>query len=158
MNLNDSVQPKGEVEQIIEYKNGEIERKVFPNTVLAKGREALASGLANDIGDEFDFYVSRMLWGDGGTNGGVPIFVTSSRTGLFGITRVNKSVVSTVDPQNLTQVVFTSVVAYTEGNGFDLNEMALQLNNGDLYSMVTFPDVSKTSDMQITYNWRLSFI
>ena len=39
-----------------------------------------------------------------------------------------------------------------------LNEMALQMANGQLYSMTTFPDLNKTEDMQITFNWRLNFI
>jgi hypothetical protein len=39
-----------------------------------------------------------------------------------------------------------------------LNEMALQMANGDLYSMVSFPDLTKTSEMSIIWNWTLSFI
>jgi len=55
-------------------------------------------------------------------------------------------------------VVFTSVLDYDEANGFQINEMALQMNNGDLYSMSTFADLNKTSSMQITWNWKLSFV
>jgi hypothetical protein len=156
----DKIKTKGEVEMIITYNDDRPdETAVFPNTILAKGREALANSLANTIGDSYDFFVSRMLFGDGGMQGDSPRFVEESRNGLFGVTRANKAVLSTVDPNATTQVVFTVILTFDDGsNGHALNEMALQMNNSDLYSMVTFPDLNKTSSMQITWNWRLSFV
>jgi len=62
------------------------------------------------------------------------------------------------DTSVTAQVIFTSVILFSEGVGLTLNEMALQMANGDLFSMTTFPDLNKTSDMQITFNWRLNFI
>jgi hypothetical protein len=157
------LKPKGAIEGIIKYKTGEekkflVKQIAFPNTVLRTGREALAASLANEIGDQFDFYVSRMLFGDGGTSSGVPKSVSTARNGLFGITRATKPVIATIDPNLRTQVVFTSVLDYEEANGYTLNEMALQMNTGDLYSMSTFADLNKTSAMQITWNWRISFV
>lgn len=149
---------RGDVTVLIEHKDGYQQQIEFRNTILKAGRNALVSGLANEIGDDFDFFVSRMIFGDGGTQGGVPKQVEETRTGLFGSARVTKPVIANIDPNNNTQVVFTSTVPYDEGNGYTLNEMALQLNNGDYYSMATFPGISKTSTMQITWNWRLSFI
>ena len=99
-----------------------------------------------------------MLFGDGGTSGGTFKTVETQRNGLFGITRASKPVISTVDPSIQTQVVFTSVLTFDDANGFALNEMALQMANGDLYSMVTFADLNKTSNIQVTFNWRLSFV
>jgi hypothetical protein len=148
----------GHVTAVIEYLSGDKTVIEFPNTILRTGRNALAAALANDVGDSFNFYVSRMLFGDGGTAGGATKFVDTARNGLFGITRANKPVIAQVDPNIPSQVIFTSVVAYTEANGYALNEMALQMNTGDLYSMVTFPDLTKTDQMQITWNWRLSFV
>lgn len=150
---------------IVERK-GSLEVVEFRNTILKSGREALALSLANRIGGDFDFFVSRMLFGDGGSVGGSPKAVQADRTALFGTTRVSKPVVANIDPNDGTQVIFTSVVSYDEGNGFDINEMALQLhgsvssggNAPSLYSMATFPGVSKTSLMQLTFNWRISFI
>jgi hypothetical protein len=156
MNKQTIIIPKGEVEIIIDSEDG-CQQMIVTNAVLKKGREALAASLANDIGDSYNFYISRMLFGDGGTTGGVPKFVDAERNGLFGITRASKSVASTVDPNNLSQVVFTSVLAFTEANGYTLNEMALQMNNEDLYSMATFADLNKTSSIQITFNWRIFF-
>lgn len=149
----------GEVEMIIEYADGrEPLVKTFKNSVVNTGRNALASTLANNIGDSFQLFISRMLFGDGGTVGGTPRYVTSDRNGLFGTTQASKPVIASIDPNNTSQVVFTSVLTYTDANGVNLNEMALQLNTGNLYSMATFPDMGKTSMMQITWNWRLSFV
>lgn len=158
MKINEGIETKGYVQAVIEYKSGEIETIEFPNTVLTTGRQALAAGLAHDIGDQFNFYITRMLFGDGGTSGGATKYVNASRSGLFGVTRASKPVIATVDPNITTQVIFTSVIPYDEANGFALNEMALKMANDDLYSMVTFPDLNKTSQMQITWNWRLSFV
>jgi len=155
---NDFFSCKGTVTGIINYKNKKQEIINFNNTILRSGRSALAMALSNRIGDDFDFFVSKMIFGDGGTNGGIPKQVGDERNGLFGSARVVRPVISNIDPDNETQVVFTSVVPFDEGNGFELNEMALQLNNGELYSMATFAGISKTSEMQVTWNWRLSFI
>ena len=149
----------GEVEMIVEYANGRkpLVRK-FNNSVVNTGRNALASTLANNIGDSFQLFISRMLFGDGGTVGGTPRYVTSDRNGLFGTTQASKPVIATIDPNNTSQVVFTSVLTYTDANGVNLNEVALQLNTGNFYSMATFPDMGKTSMMQITWNWRISMV
>ena len=49
-------------------------------------------------------------------------------------------------------------VTYTDANGSTLNEMALVMNDGSLYSMATFGDIVKTNTMQITFNWRINYI
>lgn len=150
---------KGEITaEIIRKNTNEKEIIKFNNALLDKGREALAKVLANEVEDTFDLYVSKMLFGDGGTSGGVPKTVISSRTGLFGTTVASKGIISNIDPNIPSQVVFTAVLKFDDANGSTINELALQLANGDLYSMATFAGVSKTSDMQITMNWRLSFI
>lgn len=149
---------RGDVEALLEFVDGSTKSLAFRNTILRKGREALVLSLANRIGDDFDFFISRMLFGDGGLVGSSPKSVQTDRNGLFGSTRVSKPVVANIDPNNGSQLILTSVVSFDEGNGFNLNEMALQMNNGDLYSMATFPGVTKTQQMQITWNWRLSFI
>lgn len=149
---------KGDIQAVIENKNGSLDVIEFRNTILKTGRSALAFSLANRIGGDFDFFVSRMIFGDGGTNGSVPKIVPVERNGLFGSKIVDKPVVANIDSSNDSQVIFTSVVSFNEGNGFNLNEMALVLQTGDLYSMATFPGVSKTPQMQITFNWKCSFI
>ena len=157
--IETSVRPQGQIEMIVQEADGSIiHKECFHNAVLEKGRQALASSLANEVGDDFNFFISRMLFGDSGTSGGSPKFVDTDRNGLFGVVRVNKPVITTIDPTAPSQVIFTSTVAYSEGNGFTLNEMALQMNTGDLYSMATFPGIAKTSSIQVTWNWRLAFV
>jgi hypothetical protein len=156
--IQEPIKTHGYVTAQIDYKDGKKETIEFKNTILRKGREALAKSLANDLGDTYQFYVNRMLFGDGGTAGGIVKYVDSQRNGLFGITRASKSIIAQVDPNIPSQVVFTAVLSFDDANGYALNEMALQMSNGDLYSMVTFLDLNKTDQMQITWNWRISFV
>lgn len=157
MKLESEVNVHGHVYGVIDYKDGRSEKFDFKNTILRGGRRALALGLANQIGDSFEFFVTRMMFGDGGTFGGVKKFVNADRNGLFGVTRLSKPVIANIDINVPTQVIFTSVITFDEAIGVVLNEMALQMANGDLYSMVTFPDLSKTEEMQITWNWHISY-
>ena len=99
-----------------------------------------------------------MIFGDGGTTAGVKKTVNASRTGLFGITQLTKPVTSIIDDLNPKQASFTSVITFEDINNVTINEMALQMSNGDLYSMVTFPDFTKTAEMQITWNWILNWV
>ena len=154
----DNLKPKGAVTMTVKDINGDIISTNYHNTVLRKGREALASSLANVLTGSYDYYIARMLFGDGGTSGSVPKYVATERNGLFGITRASKPVIATLDPNLPTQVLFTSILDYDEANGYTLNEMALQMNTGNLYSMATFADLSKTASIQITWSWRISFV
>lgn len=156
--MKNEIKTTGVVESYIEWADGRIETFEVRNTILKKGRQALAKTLAGDIGDEFGFYITRMLFGDGGTQGGVKKYVNAGRNGLFGTTRLSKPVISNVDNSVPEQVILTSVIRFDELVGVTINEMATQMANGDLYSMTTFPDLSKTADMQITWNWRFLFV
>lgn len=156
--MNEDIKTLGYVYGITEYFDGNKVPFEFKNTVLNKGREALAASLANNFTGEYNFYISRMVFGDGGTSGGSKKYVNTNRNGLFGTTRASKPVISSIDSNMPYQAIFTSVLRFDEANGYALNEMALQMGNDDFYSMVTFPDLNKTSDMQITFNWRLSFV
>lgn len=158
MIVGDCVQSKGDVEMILEWVDGKTLTLEYNNTVLLVGRRALAKCLANRIEGSFNFYISRMIFGDGGTHNGVKKFVNAGREGLFGITRVSKPVLANINNSIPSQAIFTSVMKYEEGVGVAFNEMALQMANGDLYSMLTFPDLNKTADMQITFNWKINFI
>lgn len=161
MNIENFIKSKGTIEGLIEHIDGNINKIKFNNVILKSGRSALVSVLANQIGDEFNCYVNKMLFGNNGVTedgAGAPKQVGDERTGLFGPVVVRRPVIANVDPNNNTQVVFTSVVPFSEGNGYTLNEMALQLGNSNLYSMATFPGISKTPQIQITWNWRISMI
>ena len=156
--MQEQLQTRGDVEIIKEWKSGKKESVDIRNTILINGRRALALGLANAIGDGFNFYITRMLFGDGGTTSGEKKFVNANRDGLFGVVQISKPVLANIDNSIPTQVILTSVLSYDEAIGVTLNEMALQMANSELYSMTTFPDLNKTEDMQITFNWRLNFV
>lgn len=156
--LENEIKCIGWVEALVEYRDGTTKKLSFKNSVLRKGRAALASSLANSYGDSFNYYISRMVFGDGGTTAGTTKEVNSNRNGLFGLTRGSKPVISSVDPTTPTKAIFTSVLTFNDANGFALNEMGLMMNNGDMYSMSTFPDLSKNEQMQITWSWNINFV
>lgn len=158
MNTEEQVKCVGWVDVLIEYKDGRKETMHFDNNVMRRGRAALAAALSNSLADGFNIYVTRMIFGDGGTSGGVPKFVDTNRNGLYGLTRSSKPVVASVDPTTPSKAVFTSVLTFNDANGYALNEMALVMNSGDLYSLATFPDLNKTDAMQITWSWSVNFV
>lgn len=157
--IGDHTDPYGEVEIIEFYNDGRpTTSRTMKNAVVKTGRQALAKALANQIGNSFEFYIARMLFGNGGTQNGIPRNITEDRTGLFGLTVASKGVISTIDPTITSLVTFTSVLGFNEANNTAINEMALQMANGDIYSMRTFADLNKTPQMQIVFNWKISFI
>lgn len=150
--IYDSTTPKGGIIATIIYNNEPVEVVRFPNAVLNTGKALLANYL---VEKRELVYVSQMVFGDGGYSQGSKKTITPDRNSLFGITRVKKEVVGQIDPNLPTQAIFTAVIGNQEANGQILNEMALVLNNGDLFSMSTFPDLNKTDQMQIVWNWRI---
>ena len=158
--IEDSQKCVGTIERIIEYKDGrETEIDVIHNTVLKTGKAALAKCLANQVGAQFEFFINRMLFGDNGTvASGEPKAVQSDRPGLYGQVVDRKPVIASIDAATSpTQVVFTSVLTFDDANT-TISEVAIQMYNQELYSMATFADLTKDSNMQITWNWRLTFV
>ena len=153
-----SIRCRGDVEIEVLHKDGNQNKLFYPNTLLLNGRYALANSLANKYGESYNYNITHMLFGDGGTVGGKKRYVEANRNGLFGTVVLSKPVISDVNPTIPYQAVFTAVVAFNEAVGIALNEVALQMATGDLYSMLTFPDLNKTSDIQLTFVWKLTFI
>ncbi len=149
---------RGCVDITIEDKAGNKERRHVKNAVLRTGRMALVKTITNETGDYPTYYVLRMIFGVNGTDGGQVKIVNPTRTALFGPEVADRPVVSSIDSTNPTQAIFTTVLRYEDANGYSLNEMALVLNSGDLYSMATFADLNKTDQIQITFNWRINYI
>lgn len=151
--------PCGNIEMKIEYQDDKPpEIFKWKNQVLTLGRVALAKSLSGQVTGNYQFYINRMIFGDGGTTGGVPKYVTTERNGLFGLTRASKPVIASINPEFPSQATFISVLTFQDANGYVLSEMALQMATGDLYSMSTFPDLTKTAQIQITYSWSVSFL
>ena len=99
-----------------------------------------------------------MLFGNGGEIGGVPRSINANQNGLYGVTVASKQVNSLINPSNLSQGVFTAVLTFNDGNGYTINEIALQMASGDLYSLSTFNGIAKTNQMQITFNWNINIL
>ncbi len=152
---------KGDIQMVFQHKDGTrrvLDYEDTPNTVLRGGRLAVARMLANRLDGGSFYYITRMLWGDGGAVDGVKKYVDYTRNGLFGTTRLSKPVIATMDPTSPTTVTFTSVMTYDDIPHVMVNEMALQMSNGDLYSMSTFAGFTKLPEMEITFHWRCTFV
>src|SRR5581483_4525077 len=144
------ITPKGLIKAKVRYKNGEYKVLQFPNHVLNGGKEFLAKCL---LEGSPKLNIAFMLFGDGGTTNGNPKDVLLTQDKLNGVVRVKKPVVAQIDPESPTQVIFSTVVKEDEGNGFALNEMGLELSDGTLYSLSTFPDFNKTDQMEVDWSW-----
>ena len=158
MNIIDSIVTKGDIVREIEYRDGTKDIASFHNTILDNGRKALTASLANQYGDSYGFYIQHMIFGDNGVDGSSERFINSGRETLFGSTRAQLWVTPVIDNTVVSQVIFVAVMGFDDANGYDLSEMALQMANGQLYSMVTFPTLHNTDLMQITWSWRVSML
>ena len=156
--VSEEVKQRGDVEIIIDHKDGRQETFWVRNAILQSAKNAHASAVANFVGANYQYFVDQMIFGTNGTLSGAPKVVDASRTGLFGATLVSKPVMATINPSVLNQAIFTTVIGFDEGNGSVINEMALVMKNGSLYSMVTLGGISKSSSIQITFNWRLTYV
>ena len=158
--MNSELKTKGTVERIIQYRDGTIEKCNVENTVLISGQQALIAGLAGQYGNYYNYFISNMVFGNGGTDGSnKPYIVPITQNKLFcGTPLSSKAVMSTIDSNIPTQLVCSTFLTWSDCAGYSINEMALVMNSGDFYSMTTFAPLSKTSNMQITWNWRISFI
>lgn len=156
--MYDVIRQYGEVDVTIQNKNGIENTFTIKNAILTNAKNAHANAVCNNIGQTYQYYISNMIFGTNGTLNGSPKVVETSRSGLFGSTLVNKQVMSTINPQMSNQGIFTAVIGFDEGNGSIINEMALMMKNGELYSMVTLGGISKDSTIQIIFNWRISFV
>jgi len=170
---SEDVQSVGKLSCKIEYSNGKSYELMMPNTVVSKGREALAAVITNTFAscpvDSAAFlssnvtpslYINRMLFGNNGVDGSsVPKRVVASQNTLYcGVPLATKNVSAIVNPNVATQAIFTSVLLYSDANGVALSEMALQMTNNNLYSMITFPPITKTNQMQISFSWSINFV
>lgn len=149
---------QGKIFITVKNLDGTTATLAVKNKVLRTGRSALAKSVANQFSTTYQFYISRVLFGSNGTLGGSPRFIDDARTGLFGPTTLTKPVIASIDPDVPYQVTFTTTVNFDELVGQTINEMALEMANGDVFSMATFGDISKTSSMSLVFNWRLNFI
>lgn len=141
----------GDVQIIIATKNQPTLIINKHNRILRAAKVATTNALINEYGDVYSYYIANAIVGTNGVTGGVPKVVEETRTALFGTTLLTKPVIASLD--ETTRSVFTFVIGTEDGNGNNINEMALVMANDELYSMITLGNIAKTSDMQLTINW-----
>ena len=155
--MQEFLQPKGSIEIIVQHKDGTTTMYVN-NTVLQAGREALAASLSHAFGSNYEFYIDTMVFGTGGVDGNnIKKSIDASRNSLWNEAK-EKPVSAIVDTVRPHEAIFTSVLPFDDGGDLEISEMGLRMANGDLYSMATFPNITKTDSIQITWNWRVSFV
>lgn len=161
MKLNtNNINYYGDINCKIKFKDGKEINKYIHNDLLKTGRIALINSLSGNYGNEYNYNITNMIFGNGGTSteGKIKI-VNSERNNLFGTMVASKPVVvPTSTTSGYYVLTFISVLDYDDANGYALNEMALKMANGDLFAMATFGDLSKSSNMQLTWSWSLSFV
>lgn len=152
------IKPCGAGEIIIEDFSDNSRRVIpFKNKVVNGGRAALAKSLGNLFGGDYQYWIYSMNYGAGGTVGGVPRYVEATRAGLWGPTVASKAVLATFDADT-NGITFTSVLLTTDAAGQTINEAALVMKSGDVFSQTTFGDINKTATMQITINWQMNMV
>ena len=143
----------GEVIEVIERKN----------SVLNVGREAVLNGLANK--NTADRFISAMVFGDGGAelsgSDMVERSVSRERDALFGVQRDETAVVCRVQHNNdgTPYMLVTGIIgSESTANGYTLNEVALRLNSGELYALMTWQGTAKTASVSMTMQWLVYFL
>lgn len=152
--LTEQIAIKGYVVRKITYRDGSVKCDSFSNTVLATARIAGAVTLVN----KEPLYITHMLFGDGGCEKQQVKPVVSNQEWLYGVTRAKKEIVAQVNPEMPTEAIFTAALDYEDANGFNINEMGLLANTGQLYCMATFPDMGKTENLKIDFDWHVIFV
>lgn len=143
---------------IFDRDTGKTEIVQVKNRILRSGRVAFANSLANSFGSTYEYFITGISFGSGGTSGGALRVISEDRAGLFGSTLTTKPVISSINSSVPYKVTFTSVLLFDELVGQTINEMALRMYNEEYFSMTVFGDISKTSSMQLTFNWSVSML
>lgn len=154
--MQDKISIRGYIIGKIRYLDGSVESFEFPNTVLNSAKARMADFLINE--NPKPIHITNILFGDGGFEGDQRKEVNPTQTSLFGIVRASKKVVRQVDPEIPTQLIFSVTLEHEDANGHTLNEMALQMNDGELFSISTIQNLTKTDQMALDWLWVVNFI
>jgi len=154
--MQDKILVRGHIIRKIRYLDGSVESFEFPNTLLNSAKVRMADFLINE--NPKPIYITHILFGDGVFEAGQKKEPNPTQTSLLGIVRASKKVVKQVDPEIPTQLVFSVTLENEDANGHVLNEMALQMNDGELFSISTFPNLTKAEDFAVDWLWVVDFI
>lgn len=144
-----------------------LDKQRRSNNVLNVGRMALLQGLANTAVQP-RVYFDRCIVGGGGSYqpepGGsyIPYDVSRARTGLFGGTALDEVAIVTTcntDSSGSPYAIVSAVLgSQSQANDQYVNEVALKLKSGDLYALVTWAGLNKTSSIEVVLDWFVYFL
>jgi hypothetical protein len=154
--VKDYIKTIGQISLIIK-QGGQKSQFSFQNQLLNGGRRFLISNLLQRPSST-SIFLKNMLFGDGGAVNDDVKPVVPEMEQMFGVTRMKKEAVVQINPEIPTQLLLTVIVPENEGNDFALNEMALELSDGTLFSLATFPSFNKTDQMELTWLWSVFFV
>ena len=104
----------------------------------------------------YNFYISKMVFGTGGEDGTIPKTIDINREDIY-----NSVLEVPVSPEwNIgykTRFKCTGVISTTDCNSMRINEAGLKTEEGELFSMVTFSGLTKSSELKFTLNWTIVF-
>lgn len=152
------INSRGTIQFKTDFDDGTFSTSLVKNKILLGGRRSLAKTIGNLTGGNFQFYIARMLFGVNGTLNGSVKKVEENRTSLFGPIALAKPVIVSYDEDRPDQVIYTSVINKSELINQTINEIALEMANGELFSMATFGNVTKTGQMAITWNYKIVYL
>lgn len=151
MQIKVNISVRGTVTRIIEFHSGEKEITSFQNMIIDGGKRAIATYLSGVDSPK----ISHMVFGNGGSSQGQLRMVKPEQNELFGITHIKKKVIGQMEDNH---IVFATTIEAYEIND-TINEMALQLDNSEIFSIVTMPDfVAPPQLKRITWKWYLAVI
>lgn len=156
--IQESIKIKGFFRIIVTDLKKNENKLYHENTILLSGKNLMARSLAGEIDDQLD-YIRSIEFGIGGLkNDSTPKKVKPEMTSLFLSSGTEVLVGRSWSNSYPTQATFTGTLNTETANGLDINEAALKTARGDLFSMVTFPSLTKTSNLQITSHWDIVFL
>lgn len=152
MNNQELINPLGEVEIIALDENGhEIDRIFNNNLVVLNGRQRLAKLLSGDSDVVIDYF--RI-----GTGTTAPV---SSNTALQTPVNISSGVtqkaIDGFDFPATNKVRFNMSLTSAQGNGNEITEYGLYLEDDVLFARVVLPPFNKTSAASLNIRWTITF-
>jgi hypothetical protein len=131
------------------------------NRIMARSKARLISCLTySEESDLLTDPIVEMRLGDGGAVEGNPLPLTGEEDDLFSPLEEgydSSSVYRDLETQNLTRkvVYFGLTVGVDDLVGEEVSEAGLFTREGFLFSMKTFPPISKTDEFALVFTWRV---
>ena len=135
--------------RVVRQEDNEIVHShAIRNLIVALGKTAMARFLGGYSGQSGE-YLSKIAFGTDGT-------AAASGNTALGLSQLVKT--ATVSYPAFNQVMFSAVMATTEGGTLTYQELGLLSNtSSNLFSRVVIPAITKSSLYRIEVDWVISF-